>query len=226
MDAARKRDAAAVAIGFAAGVIITFIIFSFIGSPNRYELVASQDGTIVHKIDTKTGRVWWKNSYEEIDAQGQPVTIWYWDELSLSRPGAAKLAKELKVSTSEARKAEEELLDREAKEREELKKKRLDEIFSICGDDADCASKKCAIGYKGAKDPDWSSYCVDSLKARISNGVIDRCGGNAGCIKSYCVNKFNNTYPAVSDCISEINLQKVKNENTKEESQEEGPQRQ
>jgi hypothetical protein len=219
MDAARKRYATAVAIGFAAGVIITFIIFSFIGSPNRYELVTSQDGAIVHKIDTRTGRVWWKNSYEEIDAHGQPVTIWYWDEVTLDRPGAAKLAKNVKTSTSEARKAEEEVLDREAVEREELKKKRLDDIFSICGEDPDCTAKKCAIGYKGAKDPEWSSYCVDSLKSRIANGVIDRCKGDAGCIKSYCVHKYNNTYPQVSNCISDINLTKVKNENKKSETQ-------
>ncbi|MFI5323993.1 MAG: hypothetical protein ACHQ6U_10800 [Thermodesulfobacteriota bacterium] len=221
----RKRGALTFAAGVAAGVIITLVILSLSGAPNRYEIVSSQDGAVVHKIDTRTGRVWAKNSYEEIDAQGQPVTIWYWDEVSLDRPGAAKLAKELKVSMSDARKAEKDMLDREVKEKEELKKKRLDEIFNTCGDNAVCSSKKCAIGYKGAKDPEWSSYCAETLKTRIANGVIDRCGGDPGCIKSYCVNKYNNTYPAVSDCMSEINLVKVKNENAKSDAPGEGQSR-
>ena len=109
MDSDRKRGALVFAAGVAAGVIITLIILSLAGSPNRYALVASQDGSVVHKIDTETGRVWWKNSYAEIDAQGQPVTIWYWEELTLDRPGAAKLARDVKVSTSDARKEEEEI---------------------------------------------------------------------------------------------------------------------
>lgn len=223
MDSDRKRGALVFAAGVAAGVIIALIILSLAGPPNRYALIVSQDGSVVHKIDTETGRVWWKNSYSEIDAQGQPVTIWYWEELTLDRPGATKLARDVKLSTSDARKEEEELLERQQKEREAIKQKRLDEIYNICREDMDCVKKKCAVGYKGANDPQWSSYCADSLKAHIADVIIEQCGGDSGCIKSYCINKYNNTYPAVSDCVSDFNLQKVKNENTESESPEEEP---
>ena len=222
----RKRAALVFAAGAAAGVIITLMIVSLMSSPNRYTLATSQDGSVVHKIDTETGRVWWKNSYVEIDAQGQPITIWYWEELTLDRPGASKLARDVKSSTDDAMKAEQEARLAEDKETESIKQKRLDEIYNICGDDMECVKKKCAVGYKGANDPGWTSLCTGSLKAHISDVIIEQCSGDAGCIKSYCVNKYNNTYPAVSDCVSAINLQKVKNENEKSPEGEEEEQAQ
>ncbi|HVY55741.1 MAG TPA: hypothetical protein VHC46_08300, partial [Thermodesulfobacteriota bacterium] len=106
-ESGRRRGPLVFAAGVAAGVIITLIILSLSHSPNRYQIVSSLDGSVVHKIDTETGRVWWKNSYAEMDAQGQPVTIWYWEELTLDRPGAKKLAKDVEASTNEARQAEE-----------------------------------------------------------------------------------------------------------------------
>ncbi len=211
----RKRGPLVFAAGVAVGVVITLIILSLSGSPNRYQLASSQDGSVVHKIDTETGRVWWKNSYVEMDPQGQPVTIWYWEELTLDRPGAKKLAKDVQSSTNDALEAEEqERLARE-KEQSEIREKRLGEIHDICGDDAECVKKKCAVGYKGANDPEWTSYCTGRVRDRISEAVIEQCGSDPGCIKSYCINKYNNTYPAVSDCVSEINLRKVKNESAK-----------
>jgi len=216
LDTGRKIGALTFAAGVAVGIIITLIILSLTtGSSGRYTLHSSQDGSVVHKIDTDTGRVWWKNSYVEMDAQGQPVTIWYWEELTLDRPGASKLAKDVKSSTDDAMKAGQEARLAEEKEKESIKGKRLGEIYNICGDDAACVKKKCAVGYKGANDPDWTAYCTDRVKAHISEVIIEQCGGDAGCIKSYCINKFNNTYPAVSDCVSEVNLQKVRNENLK-----------
>ena len=214
-DSGRRRVALVFAAGVAVGILITLIILSLSGSPDRYELVSSQDGAVVHKIDRETGRVWWKNSYVQMDAQGQPVTIWYWEELTLDRPGATKLAKDVKTSTDDAMKAEQETRLAEEKEKDSIRQKRLDEIYNICGDDVDCVKKKCSVGYKGSNDPDWTSFCTDSLKAHISDVIIEQCGGDAGCIKSYCVNKYNNTYPAVSDCASAINLRKVTNENLK-----------
>lgn len=214
-DTGRKIGALTFAAGVAVGIIITLIILSLAGSENRYTLHSSQDGSVVHKIDTKSGRVWWKNSYVEMDAQGQPVTIWYWEELTLDRPGASKLAKDVKSSTDDAVKAEQEARLALEKEQETIKGKRLGEIYNICGDDVACVKKKCAVGYKGANDPDWTAYCTDRVKAHISDVIIEQCGGDGDCIKSYCVNKYNNTYPAVSDCVSEVNLQKVKNENLK-----------
>lgn len=221
----RKKGPLVFAAGVAAGVIITLIILSLTGNQNRYQLATSQDGSVVHKIDTETGRVWWKNSYVEMDPQGQPVTIWYWEELTLDRPGAKKLAKDVQSSTNETLEAEEqERLARE-KEQNEIREKRLGEIHDICGDDIDCVEKKCAVGYKGANDPDWATFCTESVRGRIADGIIEQCGRDAGCIKSYCVNKYNNTYPAVSDCVSDINLRKVKNESMKSpEGAEEQPQ--
>jgi hypothetical protein len=221
----RKRGALVFAAGVALGVLITLAILSVSGPSNRYQIVSSQDGSVVHKIDTKSGRVWWKNSYVEMDPQGQPVTIWYWEELTLDRPGAKQLARDVQSSTSEALVAEEkEKLARE-KEQNEIREKRLGEIHDICGDDVDCVKKKCAVGYKGANDPDWAAFCTASVRERIADEIIEQCGGDAGCIKSYCVNKFNNTYPAVSDCVSDINLRKVKNESSKSpEGAEEQPQ--
>jgi hypothetical protein len=221
----RKRGALVFAAGVALGVLITLAILSVSGSPNRYQIVSSQDGSVVHKIDTETGRVWWKNSYVEMDPQGQPVTIWYWEELTLDRPGAKKLAKDVQSSTNEALEAEEQERLAEEKERSEIRDKRLGEIYQICGDDVDCVKKKCAVGYKGANDPDWAAFCTDSVRERIADEIIEQCGGDAGCIKSYCINKYNNTYPAVSDCASGINLRKVKNESMKSpEGAEEQPQ--
>ncbi len=121
----------------------------------------------------------------------------------------------MKSSTDETIEAEEQARLAEENERNEIKEKRLAEIYNICGDDADCVKKKCSVGYKGANDPDWSAYCKDRVKAHASDVIIEQCGGDAGCIKSYCINKYNNTYPAVSDCVSEINLQKVKSESLK-----------
>jgi hypothetical protein len=218
LDSGRKIGALTFAAGVAAGVILTLIILSLTGSGNRYALHSSQDGSVVHKIDTESGRVWWKNSYVEMDAQGQPVTIWYWEELTLDRPGASRLASDMKSSTDETLEAERQARLAAEKAKNEIKEKRLGEIYDICGDDAGCVRKKCAVGYKGADDPDWTAYCTDRLKARISDAVIEQCGGDAGCIKSYCVNKYNNTYPAVSDCVSDVNLQKVKNESQKQDS--------
>ncbi|MCI0479958.1 MAG: hypothetical protein L0213_00015 [Candidatus Dadabacteria bacterium] len=216
LDTGRKIGALTFAAGVAVGIIITLIILSLTtGSSGRYALHSSQDGSVVHKIDTDTGRVWWKNSYVEIDPQGQPVTIWYWEELTLDRPGAAKLASDVKSSTDETIEAEEQMRLAEEKERNEIKEKRLGEIYNICGDDAACVKKKCAVGYKGADDPNWTAHCTERVKAHISDVIIEQCGGDADCIKSYCINKYNNTYPAVSDCVSEINLQKVKSESLK-----------
>ncbi len=215
LNPGRKIGALTFAAGVAVGIIITLIILSLAGSRERYALLASQDGSVVHKIDTDSGRVWWKNSYVEMDPQGQPITIWYWEELTLDRPGAARMAGDMKSSTNEALEAEEQARLAEEKERNEIKEKRLGEIYNICGDDADCVKKKCAVGYKGADDPGWTAYCTDRVRAHISEVIIGQCGGDSGCIKSYCINKYNNTYPAVSDCVSEINLRKVKNESLK-----------
>ncbi|HVY55242.1 MAG TPA: hypothetical protein VHC46_05740, partial [Thermodesulfobacteriota bacterium] len=111
------------------------------------------------------------------------------------------------------------------KEENEIKEKRLAEISDICKDDVNCVKKKCSVGYKGANDPGWTAYCAETIKGRITDAIIDQCRGEPGCIKSYCVNKYNNTYPAVSDCMSEINLKKVKNEAVKSgETGEEQPQ--
>ncbi|MEQ9619853.1 MAG: hypothetical protein RIG61_11870 [Deltaproteobacteria bacterium] len=207
-----QREIIALVIGIAAGVILTLVITSYTGSGNRYCLHASSDGKSIHKIDSKTGRVWWKNSYVELDADGQPVTIWYWEELTLDRPGAASLAEDLQSSTEEARQEELTAKRAAATEMEALKQKRLNEIYIICGEDLECVKQKCAAGFGGTVDTDWTSYCSDQLKTHVINIIIDQCRADAGCIKTYCVNKYNNTYPAVSDCISEINLQKVKNE--------------
>lgn len=215
MEPGRRRGPLVFAAGVAVGVIITLIILSLSGAPNRYQIVSSQDGSVVHKIDTESGRVWWKNSYVEMDAQGQPVTIWYWEELTLDRPGAKKLAGDLESSTNEALEAEEqERLARE-KQQKEIREKRLGEIYDICGDNAECVKKKCAVGYKGANDPDWAALCTERVKEHTSDVIIEQCAGDPGCIKSYCANKYNNTYPAVSDCVSGINLRKVKNESMK-----------
>jgi len=221
MEPGRRRGPLVFAAGVAVGVIITLIILSLSLSPNRYQIVSSQDGSVVHKIDTETGRVWWKNSYVEMDAQGQPVTIWYWEELTLDRPGAKKLAGDLESSTNETLEAEEqERLARE-KQQNEIREKRLGEIYDICGDNAECVKKKCAVGYKGANDPDWAALCTERVKEHTSDVIIEQCAGDPGCIKSYCINKYNNTYPAVSDCVSGINLRKVKNESVKSEETEE-----
>lgn len=213
-----QREIIALVIGIAAGVILTLLIISYTGFGSRYTLHASSDGRVTHKIDGKTGRVWWKNSYVELDAEGQPVTIWYWEELTLDRPGAASLAEDLKSSTAEARKKELAEKQAAAREMEALKQKRLNEIYIICGEDLECVGQKCASGFGGAEDPEWTSYCSEQLKAHVMSIIIEQCRADAGCIKTYCINKYNNTYPAVSDCISEINLQKAKNESSKTES--------
>jgi len=178
-----------------------------------HNLLTTGDGTPALKWGST-------NAYTE-DAQGQPVTIWYWEELTLDRPGAKKLAGDLESSTNETLEAEEqERLARE-KQQNEIREKRLGEIYDICGDNAECVKKKCAVGYKGANDPDWAALCTERVKEHTSDVIIEQCAGDPGCIKSYCVNKYNNTYPAVSDCVSGINLRKVKNESVKSEETEE-----
>ncbi len=209
-----QREIIALVIGIAAGVILTLVITSYTGAGNRYSLHTSSDDKSIYKIDNKTGTVWWKNSYSELDVEGQPVMIWYWEELTLDRPGAASLAKDLQSSTAEVRREELAEKQAEAREMEALKQKRLNEIYIICGEDLECVGQKCAAGFGGTDDPDWTSYCSEQLKTHVINIIIEQCRADAGCIKTYCVNKYSNTYPAVSDCISEINSQRVKNEST------------
>lgn len=208
-----NREATALVIGIVIGVVLSYILYSVNSGSGRYNLLASSDGSVVHKIDTETGKVWAKSSYVEIDPDGQPVTIWYWEELSLDRPGAAELADEVESNTAEARNEELERMKEEARESAALKEKRLDEIYKMCGEDTDCAEEKCAVGFKGGHDPEWTSFCVEQLKNRIADVIIQQCRSDAECIKTYCVNKFNNTYPAVSDCVSEINLRKAESGN-------------
>lgn len=214
-----NREIIALVIGIAAGIVLTVIVFSVTGGGNRYSLHASSDGSVVHKLDTKSGRVWWKNSYIEMGADGQPVTIWYWEELTLDRPGAATLAKDVKSSTAEAQQAELEQQQAEAQKLDALRQKRLNEIYIICGEDLDCVGDKCAAGFKGADDPEWTAYCTERLKSHIIDVIIEQCRGDSRCIKTYCVNRYNNTYPAVSDCINEINLQKAENEESQQQAE-------
>ena len=212
------RGLIALVIGIVIGVALSFIIMSLSSKENRYSLVSSSDGSVVHKIDTKTGRVWVKNSYMELDPDGQPITIWYWEELTLDRPGAARLAKNLESTTAEVRNEELERMKEEAREKAALKEKRLDEIYTICGEDTDCAEEKCAVGFKGGHDPEWTAYCVEQLKNRIVDVIIKQCRGDEGCVKTYCINKYNNTYPAVSDCVSEINIRKAQSGDSRPET--------
>lgn len=215
MDHSGKRDGIILLIGIVIGIILTVLVS---GSDDRYSLLSSQDGSVVHKIDNRTGRVWWKNSYVEMDAQGQPVTIWYWEELTLDKPGASTIARDLQESTSQTRLAAEEAQRAEADKQAKLRQTRLDKIYAICGEDTDCVSEKCADGQKGSSDASWTSYCTQSLKSRIFDAVIAQCKGAPGCIKTYCINKYDNTYPAVSDCVSEINLRKVQSEAVRQET--------
>jgi len=201
------KETALVLIGIVVGALVAAGLYS---GGERYDLIASPDGSVVHKIDRRTGDVWVKNSYVEIDPEGQPVTIWYWEELTLDKPGASVMARDLKDSASQTRAAAEEAARAETERVTRLRDARLDEILAGCGEDTDCVADNCGTGPSGLpRDEAWPAFCTETLRARIFDAVISQCKGAASCIKAYCVNKFDNTYPAVSDCISEINLRKV-----------------
>lgn len=204
------KETALVLIGIVVGALVAGGLYS---GGERYDLIASPDGSVVHKIDRRTGDVWVKNSYVEIDPAGQPVTIWYWEELTLDKPGASVMARDLKDSASQTRAAAEDAARAEAERVARLRDARLDEILAGCGEDTDCVADNCSTGPSGLpQDQAWPAFCTGTLTARIFDAVISQCKGAASCIKAYCVNKFDNTYPAVSDCISEINLRKVQAE--------------
>jgi len=204
------KETALVLIGIVVGALVAGGLYS---GGERYDLIASPDGSVVHKIDKRTGDVWVKNSYVEIDPEGQPVTIWYWEELTLDKPGASVMARDLKDSASQTRAAAEDAARAEAERVARLRDARLDEILAGCDEDTDCVADNCGTGPSGLpQDQAWPAFCTGTLTARIFDAVISQCKGAASCIKAYCVNKFDNTYPAVSDCISEINLRKVQAE--------------
>ena len=197
-------------IGVLLGAITAAGLYS---GGERYDLIASPDGSVVHKIDRRTGDVWIKNSYVEVDPAGQPVTIWYWEKLTLDKPGAKSIAQNLQENADQVREEAEAARRAEVERIAGLRSARLDEIHASCGEDTDCVADNCTIGPRGLpEDPAWPEYCAETLKARIFDLVISQCKGSASCIKAYCINKFDNTYPAVSDCISEINLRKVQAE--------------
>lgn len=201
------KEIALILIGIVLGALTAAGLYS---GGERYDLIASPDGSVVHRIDRRTGDVWIKNSYVEIDPAGQPVTIWYWEKLTLDKPGAAELARDLQENADQVRAEAEAARRAEAERVEGLRGARLDEIHAACGEDTDCVADNCTMGPSGLpEDPAWPAFCTETLRARIFDTVIGQCKAAASCIKAYCVKKFDNTYPAVSDCISEINLRKV-----------------
>lgn len=200
-------------IGIAAGIIIGFIVTAVSPLGNRYYLSASSDGATVHRVDTWSGRVWIKNALTESGPEGNPVTVSYWEELLPDKPVAAAAAKGQRVSVIEERQAQQQQQRQLELEELEIKQRRLIDIASLCGDDMVCVHDKCSTGYKGSADPEWTTYCTEMMYTNIVNLVIDQCAGNEWCIKRHCKQKHNNTYPAVSDCVRDINLVKIKNEN-------------
>lgn len=199
-------------IGIIVGIIIGFIIFVAAPLGNRYSMTASQDGATVHKIDSWTGKVWIKNGISEIDPEGKPVTVYYWEELVTDKAGATTAAKG---------KMEKVMMEKEAVLEEkraaeiaefEIKQRRINDISALCGEDMVCVQEKCSSGYQGSPDPEWTKYCSDTIYTNLAKLVIDKCEGADECIKDYCKDKHNNTYPAVSDCVQDINLIKIKGE--------------
>ena len=101
------KEIGLVLIGVLLGAITAAGLYS---GGERYDLIASPDGSVVHKIDRRTGDVWIKNSYVEIDPAGQPVTIWYWEKLTLDKPGAKSIAQNLQENADQVRAEAEEAL--------------------------------------------------------------------------------------------------------------------
>lgn len=200
-------------IGIVVGVIISYIVFAASPQSNRYSLSVSSDGATVHRIDTRSGRVWIKNSYTEGGAEGNPVTVYFWEELLTDKPGAAALARDKRDNVIEEQQAEIEQKRRAEIEEFQIKQRRINDISSLCGEDMVCVQEKCSSGYQGAPDPEWTSYCAETIYTNFAKLVINQCEGSELCIKDYCKDKHNNTYPAVSDCVKDINLVRLKDEN-------------
>ena len=191
--------------GAVLGVVLGFIICAVSPYTSRYELVVSQDGSTVHRIDEWSGRVWQKNVRTETGPDGNLVSILYWEAIDLKRSDATQAAREIREKTELEK--EFRMEEREEQERAdmELRQKRLNDVYIICQDDEDCISQKCEAGYKGSEDSEWTDYCVSFLREYVFDTVIERCRGEERCIKTYCINKHNNTYPPVSNCVRDIN---------------------
>ena len=200
-------------IGIVVGIIIGFIIFAAAPIGNRYSISASSDGATVHRIDTWSGRVWIKSGYTESGPGGNPVTVYYWEELLTDKPGASAAAKGKRDSVIEQQQAELQQKRQAEIEEFEIKQRRINDISTLCGEDMVCVHEKCSSGYRGAPDPEWTAYCSETIYTNLAKLVINQCEGNEWCIKNYCRDKHNNTYPAVSDCVKDINLVKIKSEN-------------
>ncbi len=200
-------------IGIIVGIVIGYIIFASGPLGNRYSLNVSSDGSTVHKIDARSGRVWVKSAHSENGPEGNPVTVYFWEELLTDRPGATALAKNKRDSAIEEQQAELEQKRQEDIEEFQIKQRRINDISALCGEDMVCVHEKCSSGYQGAPDPEWTSYCSETIYTNLAKLVITQCEGNEWCIKNYCKDKHNNTYPAVSDCVKDINLVRLKSEN-------------
>lgn len=200
-------------VGIALGIIIVVIATTVSPLGNRYSISISSDGGVVHRVDARSGRVWIKNTITETGPDGSPVTATFWEELLPDRAAASFAAKGKRDSAIEKREVIEEQQKQTEVEEIKIQQRRLNDIASLCGDDMACVHEKCSTGYKGSPDPAWTTYCTETIYTNIITLIIDQCRGNDACIKSYCRNKHNNTYPAVSDCIRDINLVKITNEN-------------
>ena len=200
-------------LGIVVGVIIGYIIFAAGPAGSRYSLSVSSDGATVHRIDTRSGRTWVKSGYTESGPEGNPVTVYFWEELLTDKPGASAAAKGKRDSVIEEQQAELEQKRQEDIEEFQIKQRRINDISALCGEDMVCVHEKCSSGYQGAPDPEWTSYCSETIYSNLAKLVITQCEGNEWCIKNYCKDKHNNTYPAVSDCVKDINLVRLKSEN-------------
>ena len=125
-------------IGIVVGIIIGYIIFAALPQGNRYSLSVFSDGATVHRIDTRSGRVWIKNSYTEGRPEGNPVTVYFWEELLTDKPGATALAKDKRDSVIEEQQAEIEQKRQADIEEFQIKQRRINDISSLCGEDMVC----------------------------------------------------------------------------------------
>lgn len=200
-------------VGIVVGIIIGFIIFAAAPIGNRYYISSSSDGAAVHRVDTWSGRVWIKSGYTESGDEGSPVTVYFWEELLSDKPGASAAARDKLDSVIEEQQAELQQKRQTESEEFEIKQRRINDISALCGEDMVCVHDKCSSGYQGAPDPQWTTYCSDMIYTNLAKLVINQCEENEWCIKNYCKDKHNNTYPAVSDCVKDINFVKIKSEN-------------
>ncbi len=207
MQIAIARIVITLLLGFGIG----YLVFEYYApGHSRYMLHQSENGAIIHKIDTKTGQVWWKTSFNVFDSSGEEVTVWYWEELGLDRTGAQEIIENVKEVAEDVQQ-EETLKQQEAQQADlQTRQKRLNDIYVICGEDIDCVNIKCTDGYQGKPNPEWTAHCTETLESHINNVIIQQCRSDAKCIKTYCINKHNNTYPAVSKCVENLNNFRIK----------------